>query len=331
MRKASLSVNNVAISHNRKAQNGLAMTLKAFNFFIFSLLWCFLSAQPRLLADSLLAHLQELSSDKYEGRRTQEPGNLMAGEYILRRFEAFGLSRFDSAYLQPFSFYNRWQKQRYDGRNIIGYVKGTAYPGRYIVLSAHYDHVGRQDGEIYNGADDNASGTCALLEMARYFSHNPPRHSIIFAAFDAEELGLRGAGAFLDEAPVPMEQIVLNVNMDMISRNENRELYVVGAGYNPFLRAPIEKLGKACPLTISFGHEQDGPSGADDWTMSSDHGRFHQKNIPFLYFGVEDHEDYHRPGDDYERIMPEFYTQAAEFILESLLYLDENWERLVRR
>lgn len=291
-----------------------------------------LTAQPRLLADSLLAHIEELSSNKYEGRRTAEPGNLLAGEYILQRFRAFGLEAFDSIYVQPFSYYSRWQKQRYDGRNIIGYIKGSEFPDRYIVLSAHYDHLGKREEGIYNGADDNASGTCALMEMARYFSsRRPPRHSIIFAAFDAEELGLRGADHFLDEPPVPLEHILLNINMDMISRNEKEELYVVGTGYNPFLRAPVEKLGQDCPLTISFGHEIPEPSRQDDWTMASDHGKFHQKNIPFLYFGVEDHEDYHKPTDDYERIMPRFYTQAAEFILETLLYLDGNWEKLVGR
>ncbi len=307
------------------------MTPKAVVLFFALSVGTSLPAQPRLPADSLLAHVQELSSDKYEGRRTQEPGNLLAGEYIRRRFEAFGLSAFDSTYMQPFSFYSRWHKQRYDGLNLIGYIKGAEFPDQYIVLSAHYDHVGQRNGAIYNGADDNASGAGALLEMARYFSLHPPKHSIIFAAFDAEELGLRGADHFVEEPPVPLKQILLNINMDMISRNARNELFVVGTGYNPFLRNPVEKLSEGCLLSISFGHEISEPGQPDDWTMASDHGKFHQKNIPFLYFGVEDHEDYHQPTDDYERIMPEFYARAAEFILESLLHLDEYWERLVRR
>ena len=307
------------------------MIAKIVALFFFLGAGAFLSAQPGLPADSLLAHVKELSSDKYEGRGTQEPGNLLAGEYIRQRFENFGLERFDSTYVQPFSFFNRWQKQRYDGQNIIGYLRGTESPEQYIVLSAHYDHIGKQDDEIYNGADDNASGVGVLLETARYLSQHPPRHSVIFAAFDAEELGLRGADHFLDEPPVPIGHILLNMNMDMISRNTRQELYVVGAGYNPFLKAPLEKLGEACALTISFGHESPEPAQSDDWTLASDHAKFHQKNIPFLYFGVEDHEDYHRPTDDFERIMPAFYVQAAGLILESLLYLDEHWESLVRR
>ncbi|MCB9291899.1 MAG: M28 family peptidase [Lewinellaceae bacterium] len=307
------------------------MALKIFTLIFSCVSSLALPAQSSLNKDSLLAHVRELSSDQYEGRRTQEAGNLLAGEYICRRFDAFGLKQFGGSYIQPFRFYSRWNKQAYEGRNIIGYCRGTDHPEQYIVLSAHYDHEGVRNGEIYNGADDNASGVGALLEMARFLSRNPPRHSVIFAAFDAEEIGLRGADHFLEEPPVPLNQILLNINMDMISRNAGRELYAVGTGYNPFLRTPLENIKERYPITVSFGHEQPQPAHSDDWTMSSDHGKFHQKNIPFLYFGVEDHEDYHKPTDDYERIMPDFYAQAAEFILESLLDLDKHWERLTRR
>jgi Zn-dependent M28 family amino/carboxypeptidase len=282
-----------------------------------------LAAQPLLSADSLLAHLKELSSDRYEGRRTQEAGNLLAGEYIRQRFEGIGLLPFTD-YFQSFKFYNRWAKTAISGRNVVGYVKGTAHPDLYIVLSAHYDHVGVQKGEIYNGADDNASGTSALIELARYFHHHPPRHSIIFAAFDAEELGLQGAAAFVDEPPVPLDSIRFNLNMDMIGRNAKDELYVCGTSHYPFFRAPLEELARQSRLSISFGH--DGPP--DDWTNSSDHARFHRQGIPFLYFGVEDHEDYHRPSDVFEKIKPGFYADVADYILQSLRWLDEHWVEL---
>ena len=296
-------------------------------FLVFVLLLAFnsapLAAQPRLSADSLLAHLKELSSDRYEGRRTQEAGNLLAGEYIRQRFQGIGLLPF-SGYFQSFKFYNRLAKAAVSGRNVVGYIKGAARPDQYIVLSAHYDHVGVQKGEIYNGADDNASGTSALIELARYFRTHPPRHSIIFAAFDAEELGLQGAAAFVDEPPVPLENILFNLNMDMIGRNANDELYVCGTSHYPFFRTPLEKLARQSRLSISFGH--DGPP--DDWTNSSDHACFHRQGIPFLYIGVEDHEDYHRPSDVFEKIRPGFYTDAANYILQSLRWLDEHWAEL---
>lgn len=287
-----------------------------------------LAAQPALRADSLLAHLQELSSDRYEGRRTAAAGNLLAGEYIRQRFEGMGLQAFPGGYFQPFQFYHRWTKTAYEGRNLIAYAAGTVYPDRYIVLSAHYDHVGLQGGQIHNGADDNASGASALLELARYFAAHPPRHSIIFAAFDAEELGLQGAAAFVDEPPVPLEHIRCNLNMDMIGRNAANELYVCGTRHYPFLRPPLEALALHSALAIRFGHDDPQAGPREDWTNSSDHARFHQQGIPFLYFGVEDHEDYHRPSDTFEKIMPGFVAPAAEFVLHSLLWLDEHWETL---
>lgn len=304
------------------------MVLRILNLSFYLLPALCLHAQPSILPDSLLAHVRELSDNRYEGRRTQEPGNLMAGEYLLQRFRAMELKPLDTSYVHSFRFYNRWLRESFTGRNIIGYVRGAVYPDKYIVLSAHYDHVGRKNSKIYNGADDNASGTGALLEIARHFSRHPPRHSIIFAAFDAEELGLQGADAFVEEPPIPLENILFDLNMDMVGRNAKNELYICGAKHYPFFRAPLEKLAEGHPLSILFGHDEPVPTPQDDWTMSSDHGRFHQKGIPFLYFGVEDHEDYHQPTDDFERIMPEFYTKAVGFILESLLWLDGNWEEI---
>ncbi|MCB0568230.1 MAG: M28 family peptidase [Phaeodactylibacter sp.] len=302
------------------------MALKTLFAYILALfICCSLSAQPAVLPDSLLAHVRILSSDEYQGRRTQEKGNLMAGDYLVQRYRSMGLKAFGDSYVRPFSFYNRWMKQAFNGRNIVGYVRGSAFPGQYIVLSAHYDHLGVKNDRVYNGADDNASGVGALIELARYFSRRPPLHSIIFAAFDAEEMGLKGAQSFLDEPPVPLDNILFNINMDMISRNEKNELYICGAKHYPFLRAPLENPARESRLAIAFGHDEPTATPQDDWTTASDHGCFHKKGIPFLYFGVEDHADYHKPTDDYERIMPAFYTAAADFILNCLLVLDKDW------
>ena len=104
-----------------------------------------------------------------------------------------GLEKFNDTYLQPFSFYKRFTKKVYDCNNIIGKITGTKHPEKYIVLTAHYDHVGEKNDKIYNGADDNASGISGILAAAAFYKKNPPKHSIIIIAFDAEELGLEGA------------------------------------------------------------------------------------------------------------------------------------------
>src|SRR5690606_18370697 len=100
--------------------------------------------------------------------------------------------------------------------NVLGWIKGTENPDSFIVISAHYDHEGVKKGIIYNGADDNASGVSALFSFAEYFKSNPPKHSVILAAFDAEELGLRGSKYFVENPIVPLEKIRLNINLDMV-------------------------------------------------------------------------------------------------------------------
>jgi Zn-dependent M28 family amino/carboxypeptidase len=194
------------------------------------------------------------------------------------------------------------------------------------VVTAHYDHlgVGRPDergDSIYNGADDNAAGAAALAAIAGYLREHPPAHSVIFVAFDAEEMGLQGARAFVAEPPVPLDAIAINLNMDMISRNDRNELYAVGTYHYPFLKPYVERVAARSGISLLMGHDS-GEVRSEDWTSASDHGAFHARGIPFLYFGVEDHPDYHKPSDEFERIQPEFYQMAVETILDLLLELD---------
>lgn len=291
------------------------------HLFALSLLCCSLGLAAQvdtISTDSLMAHVRFLAADQLEGRQTGTDGNAAAAAYILARFKGYGLRAVgEEGYRQPFQFYSRFSKEAYRGVNLLGMVKGTRFPDSVIVISAHYDHVGQRGGKIYNGADDNASGVGALLELARYFQANPAPYSLLFAALDAEEIGLRGASHFVDEPTVPLQHILLNINMDMIGRNDREEIYICGTGYYPKLRAPLDRIAKACPIRVSFGHESPQPGPADDWTHASDHGEFHKKGIPFLYFGVEDHPDYHQPTDDAERIMPSFYTEATKLVQQA--------------
>ncbi len=273
-------------------------------------------------AKSLINDIKYLSSDDLKGRETGTAESAIARDYVLKRFKESGVEPFKKDYLQKFSFTDR-RENKFDGVNIIGFIKGKTTPNKYIVVSAHYDHVGVNDGEIYNGADDNASGTSALFAIATYFNKNKPNHTIIFAAFDAEEKGLQGARFFVDNLPVEQKDILLNINMDMLGRNDKNELYASGIYHYPNLKPYIEAIQKAAPVKLLFGH--DSPDlGRDDWTFQSDHGAFHRKKIPFIYFGVEDHKDYHKPTDDFEFIQPEFYVNAVETIVSAIKSIDEN-------
>jgi hypothetical protein len=277
----------------------------------------------------VLADLRFLSSPALEGRQAGSPGNRAARAYIESELMVAGVEPLGAAWSHEFELGGTADGGI--GRNVLGYVLGsTATPDRYIVVSAHYDHLGRRGDEIYHGADDNASGTSALLELARYFAANPPKTSIIFAAFDAEEGGLRGARAFVQDPPVPIESMVLNVNLDMVGRNDARELYVAGTYHYPFLTDLVAEVAGRSGLQLLPGHDRPGLPPGDDWTMASDHGPFHAEGIPFAYFGVEDHPDYHRPTDTFERIQPGFFVEAVRTVLDFVLQADEQADEIAR-
>lgn len=291
------------------------------------LISCFSYSQS-INSEELLKHIEFLSSDALAGRKTLSEGSLEARRYILEEFSSN--ENIHAAYpdfAQRFSFTGRNQVDYEDAVNLVAFIPGSG-SRKVIVVTAHYDHVGvgKPDAagdSIYNGADDNASGTAALLVLAKYFSENRPYHSMIFAALDAEEMGLRGAKALVADFPYPLEQILLNVNMDMISRSDKNELYASGTYHNPHLRPILEKASQSSTPTLRFGHDIPG-TGSDDWTRSSDHGAFFEKKIPHVYFGVEDHKDYHRPSDEFKNIQPEFHINSANLILKCILALDAD-------
>ncbi len=284
----------------------------------------FLSAQ--IQDNSIMSDIRYLASDDLKGRETGTPGNKMAREYLLKRFESLGLERRGESYWQTFSFTqsvaaDSREVQKLEGKNLIGFISGTT--DQYIVITAHYDHIGVIKDKIHNGADDNASGTAGLLALAQYFKENSPKNNLIFVAFDAEEKGLQGAKHFVDNLNVPKESILLNVNMDMISRNDKNEIYACGTSYYPQFKPFLDKAGKQSSINLMFGHD-DPKLGYNDWTFSSDHGPFHKAEIPFIYFGVEDHEDYHKHTDEAEKIDPGFVQNTVSLITDFVRIVDEE-------
>jgi Zn-dependent M28 family amino/carboxypeptidase len=274
-------------------------------------------------AKELLRDIETLAADDMGGRSADSPGMEKARAYVEQRLKAAGVEQIGGSWTQEFEFTPRRSTTKLKGVNFLGSVHGKRSPEKYIVITAHYDHDGIKNGEIYNGADDNASGTAALFALARYFRKNRPRHTMIFVAFDAEEKGLLGARHFVQNLPVPKESILLNVNMDMISRSDKGELYASGTYHYPEFKPILEKARKKAKVKLLLGHDRP-EQGRDDWTFQSDHGAFHREKIPFIYFGVEDHEDYHKPTDDFERIHPEFYVRAVETVIHAIQMFDKK-------
>ena len=256
--------------------------------------------------------IEYLASDRLEGRLAGTPGNDSAAAYLARRYKDLRLSAFTAGYLQPFDA--RSAEDAHMGRtdprhteNVVAVLRGQdpVLRDEYVVIGAHFDHLGRsstfaQDPEakdaIRNGADDNASGTAAVLELARLLAAKPPRRSVIFVNFSGEELGLLGSQWFVGHSPVPFERVKAMINFDMVGRLRNDKLIVYGTSTATELKALVDSVNAAsnpAPLKVS---------GVGDGYGPSDQTSFYAKDIPVLHFFTDLHEDYHRATDDADKI-----------------------------
>ena len=284
---------------------------------------------PRIRVDAarIFQDVEKLSADDMEGRLPGTPGGEKARAYVLRRLKEAGVAPIGERFERPFTFPSRASGDR-TGTNLVGVIRGTRDPDRYIVLTAHYDHLGVRNGQVFNGADDNASGVAALVAAAAHFSRTKPAHSLLIAALDAEELGLQGAKALMRDPPVSVSSMILNVNMDMVGRDPGNRLFAVGVHHHPFLKPYLEKVARP-PVVLAFGH--DTPGEREDWTKDSDHFVFHEAGIPWIYFGVEDFDQHHQATDDSATIGREFLAGAAATVIAALHEFDAHLEQIAAR
>jgi hypothetical protein len=282
------------------------------------------SAQP----DSALMRrdVRYLASDALEGRGTGTAGNDSAAAYLERRYRALGLRSFAAiagatecetagtviercGFRQPFTA--RSVAAAHAGlpselptSNVIALIPGRdlILSRQYVVLGAHFDHLGRstfgaQDpertNEIRNGADDNASGTAAILELARLLRKNPARRSIVLVNFTGEELGLLGSAYFMEHTPFPLDSVQAMLNFDMVGRLRDDKLIVYGVATASELPGIVNAANAAPALKLLAVGDGFGPS---------DHSSFYGRNIPVLHFFTDLHEDYHRATDDADKI-----------------------------
>lgn len=284
----------------------------------------------------LMQRLATLSADSMEGRRTGTPGSARARAWIVQQLTAMGARPAGASFEMPFMFRGRSRDggagatDSTAGVNIVARIPGSTQGGPVLVLSAHYDHLGVRNGEIFNGADDDASGCVAILTIAERLLKEPPQHDVLVAFFDAEEMGLQGARAFVNAPPIPLASIAANLNLDMVARQDAGSLWVSGTSHYPTLKPLAEAASKASGVAVRFGHDTKDLKPGDDWTGSSDHGAFHAKGIPFLYLGVEDHPDYHKSGDDAVKVDPAFYRSSVEFAAALVRQLDSALGKIAR-
>jgi hypothetical protein len=277
-------------------------------------------------ADRIQRDIAYLADDRLEGRGTGTAGNDTAAAFLTRRLGALGLNALSTdtsraeCQVTPAPVSCRTYLQRFVARgvemahaghpegvrtqNVVALIPGSdsALRGEYVVIGAHFDHLGRSTASaldpeakdaIRNGADDNASGTAAVLELARLFAQRPTRRSLIVALFTGEELGLLGSQWFVEHAPVAIDSIVAMVNFDMVGRLRNDRLIVYGVSTARELPAILDGANVAPRLRVSAVGDGFGPS---------DQSSFYARGIPVLHFFTDLHNDYHRATDRADRI-----------------------------
>lgn len=289
------------------------------------------AATPAFAApgDKAIDDIRILSADDMQGRAPGTPGSEKARAYILSRFAQIGLSPVGDRFEQAFSYAKR-DGTTVQGTNLVARIKGTEGGDKVMVVSAHYDHLGVRGGQIYNGADDNASGVAGLLAVAEAFKEKPPKHDVILAVVDAEESGLRGAKAFVASPPIPLANIALNVNFDMLSKNTKNELYAAGAAPFPYLKPILVKVAMTAPVSLKLGHDTDADGKQNNWTLQSDHYAFGEKGVPWVYFGVEDHPEYHKPTDDFATVPQDFFKRSVATVVQASLALERDLDEVAK-
>ena len=284
------------------------------------------SRDARIVPDSMAIRrdVEHLASDALEGRGTGTAGNDSAAAFIARRFESLHLAtlpngcesgdpvlsaRCDRKHFQP--FIARSAAAAHAGlpselatQNVVAVLRGSdpSLANEYVVLGAHFDHLGRSGASaldpdsaeaIRNGADDNASGTAAVMELARLLSRHAPRRSVVFVTFSGEELGLLGSQRFVERSPVPIDRVVAMLNFDMVGRLRSNRLIVYGVETATEMRALVDSAALGTGLDVR---------GVGDGFGPSDHSSFYARGIPVLHLFTDLHEDYHRSTDDADKV-----------------------------
>ncbi|WP_338871016.1 M28 family peptidase [Spirosoma sp. SC4-14] len=310
----------------------------------------------------LKQHVFALADDSLQGRETGTPSQLTAARYCVKSFRKshlLAVFRVDSvrgSFYQPFYFtsttlalfkprpgqtpvmYKKGEllpapvtakdsAQVLQGHNVAGFILGTDRKQEIVVISAHYDHVGRIGGRVFPGADDNASGTATVLSVASVFDSLAQqgirsRRSILFVLFSGEENGLLGSTYFVNNSPIPITQLVGNLNTDMIGRIDNKHrkhpdyCYLITGSENSRLRRLAEQANKQS-VRIELDYEHDTEDDPKQYFSRSDHYNLAKLGVPVLFFTDGEHPDYHQPSDKPEKIEFDLLAKRATLIFQT--------------
>lgn len=280
------------------------------------------------------SHLQLLSHDQLAGRKTGTLHASIAADYIAKQFQNAELNPVFANYKVPFRFSSGFFGEK-EAHNVLAASEQIANRPT-VVISAHFDHLGTKGRHIYNGADDNASGVAALITLASLIAKQPNRKlNYLFLATDAEESGLFGAREFIKASPVPLSNVLININLDMLGVSKRNKLLGL---YNAPSKAFIESLRtniwhKDSEVKFTRGngfYNRTIKNQRRRILDAGDHREFHRKRIAILYFGVGEHSNYHSQHDTYENLDHAFFDGSLHNIAKVISQLDANYQLLSR-
>lgn len=276
--------------------------------------------------EELKEQLYYYASDEMEGRMTGSPGQKKAVEYLKSLYEKMEIpgGNLDGTYFQtvPGSYF---RKPDLTSENVLAYIEGTELPDEVLVISAHLDHVGMEDGVVFNGADDDGSGTIALIEIAEAFKKAAdegygPKRSILFLHVTGEEIGLYGSRYYSEHPVYPLKNTIANLNVDMIGRiDPKREkksdyIYLIGSDMLSQDLHDVSETANKKYINLDLDYKFRGAGDTERFYYRSDHYNFAKNDVPVIFYFNGTHEDYHKASDTPDKIEYELYTKRAKLI-----------------
>ncbi len=310
--------------------------------------------------NDLYDHISILASDSLEGRETGKPGQKKAAKYIANHFQKIGIPPYKrKTYFQKFkvkskrhvckcddcdlTFFKRVFKsnQIIKGENVLGYIEGTDLKDELIIITAHYDHLGKHDSLIFNGADDDASGVAGAMEIAEAFmiakkEGYGPRRSILIMPVSGEEKGLLGSKYYTDNPVYPLNSTIANLNIDMIGRlddwhNTGDYVYLIGSDRLSYDLHNINEEINSNYTKLELDYKYNDEDDPNRYYYRSDHYNFAKNNIPVIFYFNGVHEDYHRPSDTIEKLEFNKIKKISKLVFLTAWELANRDERIKLR
>ncbi len=298
-----------------------------------------------ITANELKKHLFIVAADSMQGRQTGSGGQKKAGNYLIEEYKKMNVPfpKGATSFYQPIpaSYFTKSRGPKLpNSENIWAFIEGSEKADEILVISAHYDHVGESDGEIYNGADDDGSGTVALLEVAQSFAlakkdGKGPKRSILFLHVTGEEHGLYGSRFYSENPLFPLQNTIANINIDMIGRRDtfhpdtNNYVYVIGADRLSTDLLTITEAANKDYIQLELDFKYDDRNDPQRFYYRSDHYNFAKNGIPSVFLFNGTHADYHKPTDDAEKIEYDALEKRTKLIFAMAWELANREQRPV--